>query len=302
MSHSIESGRSMVEMLAVLAIVGVLSIGSFAALRIAWAKAKANAIIHDGRLVFMESATSNEQGPKDWTDATFAKESGKDFQMKRDVKGNHFVKVAGVEQRVCDQMILMQKEGELVFLKMIVGEDMTTYNSFTTCEDENEMVMAFDGLGIPADCNITKDCEDAGNANAYCDTEGHCVTCDPALSQVNEAGDECQCKDAVALTCDDGNGNTWCCGDGLICDQTLKRCAPAPADHQCSYQITLDQQIQSTCNYDVTVLTTPDDILLTENDGCDFGMYCYLKWTDQYCRYQISRGTPSKVYGIWMYY
>ena len=42
-----ERGRSMVEMLGVLAIVGVLSVGGFAALKIALNKAKANNLVSD---------------------------------------------------------------------------------------------------------------------------------------------------------------------------------------------------------------------------------------------------------------
>lgn len=42
-----EAGRSMIEMLAVLAIVGILSITALVGLISAWAKYKANLIVHD---------------------------------------------------------------------------------------------------------------------------------------------------------------------------------------------------------------------------------------------------------------
>ena len=51
-----ESGRSMIEMLGVLAVVGMLSVGAFAAIRLGWNKARASNLVAEmNRLAHMFS-------------------------------------------------------------------------------------------------------------------------------------------------------------------------------------------------------------------------------------------------------
>ena len=92
-----ESGRSMVEMLGVLAVVGLLSVMAFAAFRIALNKAKANSIVHDARKAWVEAvAWQNIETPTGWKVSNYASESGKTFYAMRDIKDNNYVKVEGV--------------------------------------------------------------------------------------------------------------------------------------------------------------------------------------------------------------
>ena len=92
----------MVEMLGVLAVVGVLSVVVIVTLRTALDKAHATQIVHDARLVFAESMTRSGDISTDWVQATYGTESGKTFWMKRDRKDNNYVKVEEVEQGVCE--------------------------------------------------------------------------------------------------------------------------------------------------------------------------------------------------------
>ena len=197
----------MLEMMAVLAIMGVLSAVAVLGLRLALNKSKANTIVHDSRIVFVESMTRQGEVITGWEEYQHPLESNKPFWMMRDVSGNNYVKVGEVAQEVCAQMLPLQKEGEMVF------KDPDTYEPFTECldvEGGNTIMMAFDGLGIPKDCEITKHCEDGGKENAYCDSNGRCVECDPAISTVNEAGDGCACK-SNARICSDEEEHTWRC-------------------------------------------------------------------------------------------
>ena len=50
-----ESGRTMLETMAVLAIMGILSAVAVLGLKLALNKSRANAIVHDSRIVFVES-------------------------------------------------------------------------------------------------------------------------------------------------------------------------------------------------------------------------------------------------------
>ena len=249
----------MLEMMAVLAIMGVLSAVAVLGLRLALNKSKANTIVHDSRIVFVESMTRQGEVITGWEEYQHPLESNKPFWMMRDVSGNNYVKVGEVAQEVCAQMLPLQKEGEMVF------KDPDTYEPFTECldvEGGNTIMMAFDGLGIPKDCEITKHCEDGGKENAYCDSNGRCVECDPAISTVNEAGDGCACNESVALTCTDENNNSWCCaakdenGNDQICGEMAGACGES--DGSCQYEVTIPTtRTQTTnCSYFVSVPST----------------------------------------------
>ncbi len=72
--HKNESGRSMVEMLGVLAIVGVLSIGGVAGYQSAVNQGRANAIVDDVNYLHLMSM-SQRQNQTAWTPADFKTET-----------------------------------------------------------------------------------------------------------------------------------------------------------------------------------------------------------------------------------
>ncbi len=300
-----QAGRSMVEMLGVLAVAGLLSVMAFFAFRLALNKAKANAIIHDGRMVWAE-ALAWQTVPKrnDWIDSRAANESGKQFAVMRDIKDNNYIKVEGVEEEVCEQMLLHQQEGSLLFLT-------TDYEDLTTCpEGENAIVMAFDGVsGKPAECVNQKGCQDLYSDAFYCDESGHCQECDAAISVVNAAGDGCECNSAVALTCDDGNGHTWCCGQDeygneQICGKTPGECKIT--NGQCIYTMTqLTQALHSNCSYRITdtvidATKNTHSISMTIQQRCNDDQYCYLAYEDENCGILAEGNRTGLIYGICM--
>ena len=290
-----EEGRSMVEMLGVLAVVGLLSVIAVAAFRIALNKAKANAIIHDGRMVWAEAlAWQTVPTRNDWIDSQAANESGKSFAVWRDIKDNNYIKVEGVEEEVCEQMLPHQHEGSLLFLT-------TSFEDLTTCpEGENVIVMAFDGVsGKPAECENQKGCQDLYSDAFYCDGDGHCQECDANISVVNAAGDGCRCNSNMALTCDDGNGNTWCCGQDeygkeRICGDEIGECTEsdgtceynitAPSETKkanCSYEI-IQYETAPNCSYRIYQASADGAVTLEEANRCTGqGEYCYLAYADQ---------------------
>ena len=290
-----ESGRSMVEMLGVLAIVGVLSIGSFAALKIALNKAKANAIVHDGRLVFMEStARQGEIVAGTWASASYASESGKSFSMMRDVKGNDYVQVEEVEENVCEQMLNMQKDDVLVFLDL-------TLRPFKVCAQSNVMVFGFDGIGKQIPCETNADCQaDSASYNGYCDTEeGYCHECG-ALELVNNAGTACVCDTTKAVSCSDDQGNSWCCGDdtgssNLICGGSSGSCVPNP-DGKCWYEFTQTITPKPLCHFQLISNDNEGLLEQVENSGCPENQYCYLLFSNPSCGSAGSSATD--LYGL----
>ena len=225
-SKRTEHGRTMLEMLAVLAIVGVLSIVIMVSLRYAFIRAKANAIIHDSRLVFVESTTRlKEVEPNTWELATYGKESQKELHMMKDKQGSHYVKVLGVERPVCKQLLHLQKEGELVFLTE------ENYASFTECDQDNNMVVAFDGLGVPHECQTRLDCGE--DFPGKCSEAGQCEPCDETLEVWNDNQGICDCNEGSAQTCSIEEEETfWCCPlRKYICGETAGSCINNP--HEC---------------------------------------------------------------------
>ena len=310
-----EEGRSMVEMLGVLAVVGLLSVIAVAAFRIALNKAKANAIIHDGRMVWAEAlAWQTVPTRNDWIDSQAANESGKSFAVWRDIKDNNYIKVEGVEEEVCEQMLPHQHEGSLLFLT-------TSFEDLTACpEGENAIVMAFDGVsGKPAECENQKGCQDLYSDAFYCDGDGHCQECDATISVVNETGDGCRCNSNMALTCDDGNGNTWCCGQDeygneRICGDEIGECTESDGTCEytvnvpteftyttnCSYRVSVPSEFRYTtnCSYNVSVNETTGAVTVSpREDNCPTGQYCYLAYTESDCSQEATEIESGILYG-----
>lgn len=74
----LQSGRSMIEMLGVLAIIGVLSVGGLAAYNTAMQRQRVNDLIYDASLCLAEAATlTNVAAPIDCSDQLDGIEEGR---------------------------------------------------------------------------------------------------------------------------------------------------------------------------------------------------------------------------------
>ena len=279
-----QSGRSMVEMLGVLAVVGLLSVMAFAGFRIALNKAKANSIIHDGRKAWVEAlAWQDGQASTEWQESRYAGESGKTFYAKRDIKENNYVKVEGVEEEVCEQILGLQKDGELIVLT-------ETLRPFTECQETSDLIFGFDGVGRLIPCETNADCQEEGKEkyNGYCDTEeGYCHECG-ALELLNSDDTACVCDTSKAVSCSDGEGNHWCCGDdtgasNLICGGSPGSCVPNP-DGKCYYYFTETSNVQPLCHYTLTIDGDDYDLTAEEGKGCASDEYCYFWYSNQSCQ------------------
>ena len=238
-----ESGRSMVEMLAVLAIMSLLSIGMLVGFKLMINKTKAVMILHDARLVFVEILTQEHPAELNkWLEASYASESGLKFYMMRDIKGNNYVKVEEVEGAVCEQMLPLQQGDSVAFWT-------EEYAPFDTCqEDKNTIVMSFDGAGLPRECNERTDCGEYFEGK--CNADGKCSPCDETLEQWDEEKMLCACNSENAQTCtseheeEDNNEfdeneeqgepepkAVWCCTKrGQKCGSTVGTCEEDPSE------------------------------------------------------------------------
>ena len=303
-------GRSMVETLGVLAIIGVLSVTSVAGFKSLMNKNKSNTIINDSKIAYMNMLSNQKVSDTNWHDISYPVESGKTFQVMRDKKGNNYVKVIGVEQEVCAKILNMSTQNRLTFFTEY-------YTDMIACEDDNNIIMAWYGLGVPSECETVSDCGES--FSGICTSDGQCDTCDSATERLNEDGTACECDPEKAISCTDGE-NTWCCGAGLICDTASKGCKAGTGGCQynftqqvytrssnCSYIISTQEQTRSyNCHYkvrDYVIEASLHGVEMTQIKGCPSGQYCLLSYFDEECSSSINRGNVGSsgaedVYGV----
>ncbi len=166
---SMESQRSMVEILGVLALVGLLSIAGIIGIFVAIDKNMANTIIHDSKMAFMDMKTPSTKPSLDWTSISFQPVSQKTMTVRRDSLGRDFVKVDNIDQRVCNQMLNMRVENVLNFYNLDNTE-------MTSCLETNDIIIDWNGFGPPAVCQTVSDC-DVPNEPPFegiCSDQGQC--------------------------------------------------------------------------------------------------------------------------------
>ena len=205
------AGRSMLEMLGVLAIIGVLSVGAIMGFRQAMNRHKANVILNDVSLAFEELATHETTGAVSRYQVTaFTPESGHTLYAKRDANGNDSVEVTGVAQGVCEVLIQYDKT------ELYTQISDTAGTKLTACADNQTRVC---GLG-------------AGSSGST----------DPDPGPGPEPTDPCEgktcsghgtCSDGVC-TCSDGYTDPDC-GTAPECNSTIACASPkvCSTDYHC---------------------------------------------------------------------
>ena len=306
-----ESGRSMVETLGVLAIIGVLAVAATAGIFFAVCKNKANTILRDSKIVFMAMKTPSTQSGQTWQSVQYTPVSGKDITVRRDFMGRDYVKVADVSYGVCHQLINMKTENVLYFYH----SDNT---ELTSCNASNDIIIDWNGFGPPAVCKTIDDCltgEAGASFEGICDAKNQCTSC-PENQTANDTEDGCVCDLEKSVSCTK-NGTDWCCGPNLICGSEVNECiesnllcsynfysigAPGTTFYtDCSVTVSSKANVQEysgDCNYVVqatgTAQTWTDGTGATKTyylpkDGgtryvtgqkCSGQTYCSLLWTD----------------------
>lgn len=132
-----ESGRSMVEMIGVLAIIGVLSIGGIAGYQSAMTQGKANIVLGDIHFMYVQSLTL-KQNQTSWTADDFNTttlypmniQKGTTQCLSNGATCGREVSMTDVPADVCKR------------LKQMVPQFSSDCNT-----DNNEMTIGFDGQG-----------------------------------------------------------------------------------------------------------------------------------------------------------
>ena len=200
-TKNLESGRSMVEMLGTLAIIGVLSVGAIAGYSYGMDKYRANQTINDIMLMGVDIITQTSRGAvptlSEWGTKTTA---GYDFSVKTnptDATKSGIV-VDGVPSRVCQMVGDALKTQATVYVGNTERGDSAD-NDPCESSDSNSMEFYFatgavesDGCKTDADCGTDKYCDkDTGicfNGSAPEGTYGACTTTNECCIAGNNLG------------------------------------------------------------------------------------------------------------------
>ena len=220
-----QSGRSMIEMLAVLAVMGVLTVGGIAAYYFAVAKHRANQIYNQVDLRAV-TAFSNPIVRQTQIGNTFFlpgfDDTFENLPYEHSKIGNAAfqIKVTDVPQKVCRR--LQDMTFKLPRQVTLNGEDVSS-----ACGTQNTFVFVYDGLSVGK--------PSSGVTPIDCDCSG-CQSCESGTCQDND--NLCGPKEVcVSGTCQCAPDYTECmggcytmCGDGFVRDPISCDCVPACPD------------------------------------------------------------------------
>ena len=307
-----EQGRSLTEMLGVLAVIGILSIGAVVGYKYAGDKITANRIYNDIKLAYMDIHTSHNV-PYQWTQSAFRPDSGYTLFVRRDKSANDFVRVDMVDEGVCSRLLELANDGKEMTLYNINSESLM-------CAGEQNIIASFSGEPPLIPCeNGVSDCPEG--YNSYCDnTKKICQKCELG-QRTNDSGTGCVdlCADRTdgqTLSClSEEYGVNWCCPADGVCSDKIGQCVSD--ENACIYElkktdfkancagtITFSSTFSTNCSGTVTFTTLPDGQKQAsiQTQGCKTGEFCQFGWTKETWNANeteplLTDATTTKIYG-----
>ncbi len=261
-----ESDRSMVEILGVMVLIGILTIGAYMGISLAFDKHHANQIIHDSKIAFTEAYATLPTSAKEWQSIPFQQQSKETLLVRFDLKDRLYVKAMEVEKDVCIQMLTLRAENRLEFYQ-------TDGQLLTTCQNTQDIIIDWAGNGAPNVCATTSDCDtEMGGESGFdgiCTGDGQCRTC-PENQTPNTDRTKCICNPDQAITCTI-NDKSWCCGENLICGAFVGECLET--DGTCAYDFYPDGEAPGTIYYtDCSYLVSGDDQVEQYKADCSYSI------------------------------
>ena len=201
-------GRSMVEILGVLAVMSILTIGSTIAIRLGLITQKANAIIADANLAYI-SAHINAVCQTQRQSVNFETKSGKNVQTAC-IDGIYFAFVSNIPQNVCEKIQLLSS-----------SQSFSVYNendmmALSECKQDNNLAFTFSEKTF---CGGTVCGSECCSSNQSCQNDS-CITCPTMVPEGACKAEVSGCPTLKRLV-----GET--CADGKICSTSLN-CESCP--------------------------------------------------------------------------
>ena len=316
----------MVEMLGMLAIAGVLSVGGVMGYKYAVNKIKATRVLNDVQLSYVSVNSTQNVELNQLTPVAFTPLSGYPMFTQRVAVQDGLTDVViaqNVEQKVCDHLTDMVQKTQWKIFSVEMGS--TTFTPLTECTEDMTLAFSWANMNeVPAVCD--KECPEnmtcGGNNECVCATgfemgeDGTCqkIVCD--YTGGIEAQTQYCCEQAAGIW--DATATPSCtCPEGATFNGTMclmkDWCSyrfTTPASVQayqsdCAYDFTAPETVQayqSDCSYDFTATETDGTVTTTMTQGqkCGTGQYCILNWTDAGCTSGVSTysaGTTTTIRG-----
>lgn len=288
-----QTGRTLLEQLAVLAIVAVLAITALAGFTYARNKVMANRILSDVSLAYMDA--SEQERAVGIYPTLFTPESGLFIETERQEtasgKQTDLVRVPGVRSSVCKIVQQMTQDSSFVLLDW--SDEAQDYVEFTSCSDgDNTMVFAYGkdiGCTCPehGTCYLSQGCVcDFGYElaeNGTCEEK----VC-PTVKEIEDITDEYCCVTANG----EWNGVCYCPEDYYFNGTS---CVPGQGFCVYAYEPPSGNGYYADCAY--TFNETDGKVSLTVHESCPSGQYCILRWSDTDCGSSIPAEGASIIYG-----
>ncbi len=252
-----QSGRSMVEMLGVLAIIGVLSIGGIAGYKYAMNYYQANQIAHEMNIMRTDAKIKIAQGADELIlgdpyddgninfnnyetdfDCALADDSIIEENVSCRVANAFYIEMKNISQEICRPLSkLIQGMSELIGFE-ITTETIEADNE--ECQEGNNNIHAVfsaEAISELKSCKENTDCEELENT-PYCDKTRHvCVRC----YEDNQCAHTEYCEDNTCKSCDEGlvwNGEKCVeCTESTDCAETLvcrnNECTSCETEEEC---------------------------------------------------------------------
>ncbi len=288
-----QSGRTLLEQLAVLAIVAVLVITALAGFTYARNKVMANRILSDVSLAYMDA--SEQERAVGVYPILFAPESSLFIETERQEtasgKRTDLVRVPGVRSSVCKIVHQMTQDSSFVLLDW--SDEAQDYVEFTSCLDgDNTMVFAY-GKDIGCDCPEHGTCY--LSAGCVCDfgyvktDNGNCeeIIC-PTVKEIEDITNEYCCVTANG----EWNGFCYCPEDYYFNGMS---CVPGQGFCVYAYEPPSGGGYYADCAYMFSVQNGTASLIAQKS--CPPDRYCILKWLDTDCNSALPSSGASTIYG-----
>ncbi len=242
LKYNFESGRSMVEMLGVLAIIGVLSVGAIAGYSYAMDKYRVNETINDVNMrgidLVRQVATKQAPDLSDWPTVSQAGYTISEANLSAD--GEAYFSISGMSQRVCE----MVYEGIQNNQTTVAEINEATNGDATDCQsDNNTMTFFFITTAGGEGTTVDELCQNVTCQEGYSCTHGICMS--EELPLLMTGGVVC-------------NNKTGECGE---CEYCGERCLPVDDGTACDNGV---------CQNGICLGTEG----CTDNSYCNPGFYC----------------------------
>ena len=286
-----QDGRSMVEMLGVLAIIGVLSIGGIVGYKLAMNHYQASQIAHEMNIMRTDAQIKIAQGTEKLTLGSPYDENKINFNnydtafgckyvneddiiseqpVSCQIANAYFIELPKIPDGVCQPLIrLINGMDNLIAFSVNDSE----YEEGGNCQEgENDLYAVFSGETVSdlTHCEGDDDCKEL-ETTPYCDLSRHvCVRC----YEDSQCAHNQYCEDNVCKSCNEGlvwNGTDCvectedndCLKKGTekpICNTDTNTCEPCPDGQQWK------ESAQGCAAYECRT-----------NEDCTDGKYCYFK-------------------------